>query len=93
MAPARPTRRRKPILAPNPTHFFFDQYYDTRIDVVLRAACFTGHQFIAVWPERGVFNRERDFHSARLDVADLVIEWDEGIVDVHSDAGILRAAG
>ena len=78
MDPARPTRRRKSTLAPNPTRAFAEQYYDTRIDVVLRAACFTGHQFIPVWPERGVFNRERDFHSARLDVADLVIERDRG---------------
>ena len=40
-----------------------------------------------------MFNRERDFHSARLDVADLVVERDRGKVDVDSDMCILRAAG
>ena len=38
LVPARPTRRRKPIFAPNPIRAFIDQYYDTRIDVVLRAS-------------------------------------------------------
>ena len=40
-----------------------------------------------------MFNRERDFHSARPDVADLVIGRDRGKVDVDSDMCILRAAG
>ena len=37
LVPARATRRRKPILMPNSIRAFVDQYYDTRIDVVLRA--------------------------------------------------------